>query len=123
MLLALRFSLVFLLGRERLIEIDFREFVDQIRQNECVWIIGIEKATSLLRKIGFVRFFIDREKEFLLKLEQFFLARVLIKRELGFIDGAALVRIFHYAQKLFVSRLTELRLELDTPAGFDIALF
>src|SRR4029079_2809311 len=44
MLLALRFSLVLLLRGECLIEIDFREFVDQIRQYECVWIIGIEKA-------------------------------------------------------------------------------
>src|SRR4029434_4136378 len=122
MLLALRFSLVLLLRRECLIEIDFREFVDQIRQHECVWIIGIEKATPLLRKIGFVRFFIDREKEFLLKLEQFFLARVLIKRKLGFIDGAALVWVFHHAQKLFVARLTKFHLEHETTARLDLAL-
>jgi hypothetical protein len=48
MLLALRFFPVLLLRRECLIQIDFREFVNQIRQYKCVWIIGIEKATALL---------------------------------------------------------------------------
>src|SRR6184192_2135428 len=128
MLLALRFSLVLLLRRECLIQIDFREFVNQIRQHECVGIIGIEKGTALLREIGLVRFFIDREKELLLKLEQFFLARVLEEGKLGFIDGAALVRVFHHAQKLFVARLTEFHLNMRRPpvstspwANFSIA--
>src|SRR2546423_934941 len=122
MLLALRFSLVLLLRRECVIQIDFREFVNQIRQHECVGIIGIEKGTALLREIGLVRFFIDREKELLLKLEQFFLARVLEKGKLGFIDGAALVRVFHHAQKLFVARLTEFHLEHETPPRLDLSL-
>src|SRR2546430_8826182 len=122
MLLALRFSLVPLLRRECLIQIDFREFVNQIRQHECVGIIGIEKGTALLREIGLVRFFIDREKELLLKLEQFFFARVLEKGKLGFIDGAALVRIFHHAEKLFVARLTEFHLEHETTPRLDLSL-
>src|SRR6266576_1776916 len=122
MLLALRFSLVPLLRRECLIQIDFREFVYQIRQNKCVWIIGIEKATALLREIGFVRFLVYGEEQFFLERKQFFFARVLEKGKLSFIDGAALVRVFHHAQKLLIARLTELHLEHETTARLDIAL-
>ena len=77
----------------------------------------------MLRKIGLVRFLIDRKEKLLLKGEQFFLARILVKRKLGFIDGAALVGIFHHAQQLFIARLTKLQLEHETAAGLDIALF
>src|SRR5438067_12791140 len=103
MLLALRFFLGFLFFRQDRIEIDLSELVDQIRQHECVWIIGLEKAAALLRKIGFVGFLIDREEKLFLECEQFFLARVLIKRKLRFIDGAALVGVLHHSQKLFVA--------------------
>src|SRR4029077_12917409 len=122
MLLALRLSLVLLLRRECLIQIDFREFVNQIRQNECVWIIGIEKATALLREIGFVRFLVDGEKQFFLERKQFFFARVLEKGKLSFIDGAALVRVLHHPQKLLVAWLTQLHLEHETTARLDLAL-
>src|SRR5437867_3107590 len=98
MLLALRFFLVLLFRRERLVEIDLREFVNQIRQYKRVGIIRIQEAAALLGKIGFVRFFVDGEEQFFLEREQFLLTRVLIKRKLGFIDGAALIRVFHHAQ-------------------------
>src|ERR1700730_251145 len=96
MLLALRFFLIFLFRCKYLVQIDLGELADQIRQYECVWIIWIEEAAPLLGKIGFVRFLIDGEEQFFLEREQFFLARILVKRKLGFIDGAALVRIFHH---------------------------
>src|SRR5580765_890745 len=100
MLLALRFFLVFLV----------------------VGKIWVEKNAALLGEIGLVRFLIDRKKQFLFKLEQFLLARVLEKRKLGFIDGAAFVWIFHQAQKLFVARLTEFYFEHETAAGLHITL-
>ncbi len=59
---------------------------------------GIQKAAALLGEIGFVRFFVDGEEQFLLEREQFFLARVLKEGQLGLIDRAALVRVFHHAQ-------------------------
>src|SRR5204863_10057845 len=117
MLLALRFSLVLLLRRECLIQIDFREFVNQIRQHECVWIIGIEKGTTLLREIGFIRFFVDGEEQLFLERKQFFFTRVLDKGKLSFINCAAIVRVFHYATKLFVARLIEFRVEYETTSG------
>ena len=54
-------------------------------------------------------------------MEQLFLARVLIKGKLCFIDSAALVRIFHHAQKLFIARLTKLHFEHGQTACLDIA--
>src|SRR5438045_6482434 len=122
MLLALRLSLVLFLWREVLIQIDFREFVNQIRQHECVWIIGIEKGAALLREIGFVRFLVYGEEQFFLERKQFFFARVLEKGKLSLIDGATLVRVFHHAQKLLIARLTEFHLEHETTAHLDVAL-
>ena len=49
MLLARRFSFVFLLRRECLVEIDLSEFVDQIRKHKRVGIIRIQEAAALLR--------------------------------------------------------------------------
>src|ERR1043166_3126046 len=122
MLLPLCFFLVFLFRRECLVEMYLSEFVEQNREHERVRIIGIEKNAALLREICLVRFFVDGEKEFLLKLEQFFFARVPVERKLSFIDGAALVRIFHHAQKLFITRLTKFHLEHETTTGLDLAL-
>src|SRR4030095_9200429 len=121
-LLALGFFLVFLFRRKCLVEIDLGGFVNESRQNKGVWIIGIEKATALLREIGFVRFLVYGEEQFFLERKQFFLARVLVKRKLSFIDGAALVRVFHHAQKLLVARLTEFHLEHETTARLAVAL-
>ena len=72
--------------------IDLGEFADQIRQHERVRIVRIEEIAALLGEIGFVRFLVDREEELLLEREELFLARVLVERELGFVDGAALFR-------------------------------
>src|SRR5204862_317201 len=85
-------------------------------------IIGIEKATALLREIGFVRFLVYGEEQFFLERKQFFFARVLEKGKLSLIDGATLVRVFHHAQKLLIARLTEFHLEHETTARLDIAL-
>src|SRR5881397_1795365 len=104
MLLAFRFFLVLLFVGQIWIEIDLGELVNQIRQHERVWIIWIEEAAALLGKIGFVRFLVDGEEQFFFEREQFFLARIPVKRKLGFIDGAALVRIFHHPQKLLIAR-------------------
>src|SRR4030095_9642355 len=84
--------------------------------------MGIEKDTSLLREIGFVRFLVYGEEQFFLERKQFFFARVLVKGKLGFIDGATLVRVFHHAQKLLIARLTEFHLEHETTARLDVAL-
>src|ERR1700730_17598294 len=82
----------------------------------------MEKATALLREIGFVRFLVYGEEQFLLERKQFFFARVLKKGKLSFIDGATLVRVFHHAQKLLIARLTEFHLEHETTAQLDVAL-
>src|SRR5262249_29792342 len=112
--------LVFL--RQTWIKIDLGKFVDQIREYKRVRIIGIEKHAALLGEIGFIRFFVDGEEKFLLEREQLFFARVLVKRELGFIDGPALVWVFHHAQELFIARLTEFYFEHETSTGLHIAL-
>jgi hypothetical protein len=65
MLLAFRFSLVLLLIRQRRIEIDLREFADQIRQHKRVRIVRVKKNAALFGQVRFVRFFVDREKQFL----------------------------------------------------------
>src|SRR5438552_16429948 len=104
MLLALRFSLVLFLWRECLIQIDFREFVNQIRQHECVWIIGIEKGAALLREIGFVRLFVDGEEQFFLERKQFFFARVLETGKRSFMDGAALGRVSNHAHSWLLAQ-------------------
>src|SRR6476660_7355352 len=122
MLLAFRFSFVLLLRQKRFVEINLGEFANEIRQNKRVWIIRIEKGTALLREIGFVRFLVYGEEQFFLKRKQFFFARVLEKGKLSLIDGAALVRVFHHAQKLLIARLTEFHLEHQTTGGLDFAL-
>src|SRR2546430_1738089 len=122
MLLALRFFLVLPIVGQIWIEIDLSEFTNQIRQHEGVGIVRVEKNAALLGEIGFIRFLVDRKKQFLLKLEQFLLARVLEERKLGFIDGTALVGIFHQAQKLFVARLAQFHFEHETAAGLHFAL-
>ena len=122
MLLALRFFLVLFLLRQCWIEIDLGEFVDQIRKHKCIRIVWVKEIPALLRQISFVRFLIDREEEFFLECEQLLFASVLIKRQLRFIHRAALVRIFHHAQKLFVARLTKLHFEHEQTACLDIAL-
>ena len=63
-----------------------------------------------------MRFLVHREEEFFLQREEFFLARVLVKRELGLVDRLALLRIFHHAEELFVARLAQLHLEHEPAA-------
>src|SRR5947208_6615162 len=113
MLLALRLFLVFLFLRETRIEVDLSEFVNQIRQHKCVRIIRIQKDAALFGEIGFVRFFVDGKEKLFLEREEFFLASVLIKRKLSFVDRAALLRVLHHPQKLF--RSEEHTSELQSP--------
>ena len=121
MLLALRLQFLALFVTESLIEIDLGELANQIRQDERDRIVRVDKGTALLRQICVLRFFVDGEEQFFFQGEEFFFARVLIKRELGLIDRLAFLRIFHHAQELLVPRLTQLDLEHEQPALFDFA--
>ena len=83
---------------------------------------GLRKTRPCSERSASFDFLVDGEEQLFLEREQFFLARVLVKRKLGFIDRPALVRIFHHSQQLFVARLAEFDLEHQPPADFDIAL-
>ena len=109
--LPLGFHPVLLVVGEGAVEIDVGEFADQIREDEGIGIVRIQEGAALLGEIGLVRFLVHGEEEFFLEGEEFLLARVLEKRELGFVDRPALFRVFHHAQELLVARLAELHLE------------
>src|SRR5439155_22385762 len=81
-----------------------------------------QKGTALLRSIRFVRVLVDGEEVLLFEREEFFLPRVLIKRELRFIDRLAFFWILHHPQKLFVARLSQLHFEQEPAAALDVAL-
>ena len=69
-----------------------------------------------------MRFLVHREEEFFLEGEELFLARVLVKRELGFVDRLALFRILHHAEELLVARLAEFHFEHEPAAFFGLVL-
>ena len=109
--LALRLFLVFLFIGQCRIEIDLSEFANQVWQNERVGIVRIQKRPALFGQIGFIRFLVDREEEFLFELKQFFFARVGIERKLRLIDRPAFVRVLHHSQQLLIARLSKFHLE------------
>src|SRR4051812_12859787 len=107
MLLALGLHLVLLLVGQSGIEIDLGKFADQVREDERIGVVGVEKCAALLGEIGFMRFLIHREEEFFLERKKLFLAGVLVKGELGFVDRLPLFWVLHHAEELFVARLAE----------------
>ena len=72
---------------------------------------GFMNARPCSERSDFLRFLVDGEEQLFLEREEFFLARVLVELQFGLVDRAALVRILHHAEELFVARLTELDLE------------
>ena len=103
---------------QRRIVLDIGKLGEQIREHECVRVVGLEKVAPLLGEIGVVLAFLDREEEFFLEVDKRGLSiRVFVEFELSLVDEFAQVGILHHARKSLVARLAEFQFEHYAP-GF-----
>ena len=92
-------------------DVDVREGRHQIRQHERVGVVRVQEIAALLGEVGFLGALVDGEEQFFLEREEFVLAGVLMEGKLGFVERAAVHRVFQQAQQRLVARLAELGLE------------
>ena len=88
-----------------------------IGQREGLRIVRRKELAALFHQIGIAAFFVDREEQLFLQLVDVLAEGLLLVAEFRLVQQPAQLGIFHEAQELAVTRLTEFQLEQQRARG------